>query len=572
LAIPGAVIVAAVAGLAIGRGREPRPAAIVTSFTQLTDQPGFERQPTISPDGRSVVYVSDARGNADLYLLRVGGRNAVLLTADSTADDYAPAYSHDGNRIAFRSERAGGGIFVMEATGESVRRISDFGFDPQWSPDGKSLVVAEEAIVDPLSRTSYSSLWVIDIDSGRRRRVARADAVGGRWSPDGRRLAYWGRDRVTGNRDLFTVASDGSQAESPVTVTDDAWVDWSPAWSPDGRYLYFASNRGGTMNLWRVPIDQIAGRATGAPEPLTTPTAWSGWFDLSADGTHAVFADFDERATVWTTAFDPVRASLIGSPRAVLQGRAINSIDVSAAGDSIAFSQRGQPLEALGTMRIDGSGWSRLTDADVYHRLPSWSPDGQRLVFYRSNGLWLLRNDGSELRQVTLSSELAHPMYPVWSPAGDRIAAAGDDFLSVIDVSVSPPRPIVVKSVPPDAPGFVPFSWSADGRWLAGSNLRTMSRDQVFIVDSQLNNPPRSVATTGKSPAWLPDSRRLIYSSPSGIVVLDVESGRERELLPLPRTELPWGRLLSLSRDGHTLAYLQSHDEGDLWLMTIGAK
>jgi Tol biopolymer transport system component len=99
-----------------------------------------------------------------------------------------------------------------------------------------------------------------------------------------------------------------------------------------------------------------------------------------------------------------------------------------------------------------------------------------------------------------------------------------------------------------------------------------MSRDRVYVVDSQLKGSLRPVTKAGKSPAWLPDSRRLIYSSPTGIVVLDVESGRERELLPLPRAELPWGRLLSLSRDGRTLVYLQSHDEGDLWLMTIAAK
>ena len=52
-------------------------------------------------------------------------------------------------------------------------------------------------------------------------------------------------------------------------VTDDAALDWSPAWSPDGRSLYFSSARGGTMNLWRVAIDQATGRLLGEPEPMT---------------------------------------------------------------------------------------------------------------------------------------------------------------------------------------------------------------------------------------------------------------------------------------------------------------
>ena len=162
-------------------------------LSQLTDRPGIERQPTISPDGRAVVFVSDERGNDDLYLLRVGGRNVVPLTADSDAADTAPAFSPDGARIAFRSERAGGGIFVMDATGESVRRLTDAGYDPRWSPDGKSLVVADEPVIDPMSRYMQSALWVVNLAAGARRKVADADAVGGRWSPSGRRIVYWGR-------------------------------------------------------------------------------------------------------------------------------------------------------------------------------------------------------------------------------------------------------------------------------------------------------------------------------------------------------------------------------------------
>lgn len=69
-----------------------RYASVATAFTRLTDQPGVERQPTIAPDGKTVVFVNAARGNSDLYLLRVGGRNTILLTEDSDADDCAPLF------------------------------------------------------------------------------------------------------------------------------------------------------------------------------------------------------------------------------------------------------------------------------------------------------------------------------------------------------------------------------------------------------------------------------------------------------------------------------------------------
>ena len=82
------------------------------TFARLTDQAGLESFPSLAPDGKSIVYSSGASGNLDLYLQRVEGRNTTNLTADSPADDTQPAFSPDGTRIAFRSERGGGACDV----------------------------------------------------------------------------------------------------------------------------------------------------------------------------------------------------------------------------------------------------------------------------------------------------------------------------------------------------------------------------------------------------------------------------------------------------------------------------
>src|SRR5207247_1962147 len=105
-------------------------------FSSLTDQPGEELFPSLSPDGKTLIYSSKATGHWDIYLQRVGGKNPVNLTKDSGSDNTQPAFSPDGEHIAFRSVRQGGGIFVMGATGESVKRLTDFGYNPAWSPDG----------------------------------------------------------------------------------------------------------------------------------------------------------------------------------------------------------------------------------------------------------------------------------------------------------------------------------------------------------------------------------------------------------------------------------------------------
>ena len=72
---------------------------------------------------------------------------------------------------------------------------------------------------------------------------------------------------MAGQRDIWTIRADGT---GPVAVTADAPLDWNPVWSPDGNYLYFSSDRSGSRNLWRVPIDEDTGETLNEPETVTS--------------------------------------------------------------------------------------------------------------------------------------------------------------------------------------------------------------------------------------------------------------------------------------------------------------
>ena len=135
-------------------------------MSQLTLDSGAEVYASLAPDGKTIAYASARSGNWDIYVQRVGGTNPINLTKDSPADESQASFSPDGERIVFRSDRDGGGIFVMGATGESVKRLTDFGCNPAWSPDSREIAMTSECFDDPKARWGTSTLWVVDATAG----------------------------------------------------------------------------------------------------------------------------------------------------------------------------------------------------------------------------------------------------------------------------------------------------------------------------------------------------------------------------------------------------------------------
>ncbi len=544
----------------------PGAAGAPGSVLRLTNRPGPERWPQLSPDGKTLAFVATeatAPGEGDIFIQRVGGGNAINLTPDAPANDTHPAFSPDGSRIAFRSEREGGGLFVMGSTGESVKRLTDFGYNPSWSPDGREIVVSTVSWAEVAGRSGKGELWAIDVSSGARRRIETpGDAVQPRWSPRGHRVAYWGVS-MAGQRDVFTVAAAGG---STVAVTTDVAIDWDPVWSPDGRHLTFSSDRGGTMNLWRVAVDEATGQALGPPVPLSAPSGWAGHASLSGDGRALAYASRDVRTTLMRTALDTARGRASGSAVVVLRGSLeLRDQALSPDGEWIAFTTGGR--EDVFVVRADGTGFRQLTDDAFRDRGVSWSPDGKRLAFYSNREgdyqAFTVRPDGSELKQV--SAVPGGLTYLAWSPDGSELAACVGQDQGAWRIDLRQPLgEAAARRLPSiDAThALCARSWSSDGDALAGIAIDPGGVWRGLYVLSLASGAYRRVGDQSAQEALWLDAGRLVVGTARGeIQVVDARSGDARELAR--------GLGPSLSADGRWLTYLERSEEADVWMATL---
>jgi TolB protein len=254
---------------------------------RLTRNRASDYFPVASPDGRRIAFVSSRGGDDDIWVMRADGSRPRVLTRDRPRArgpaplDTAPAWSPDGRRIAFASDRAGGEgeIYVMNADGSGVRRLTRtarhvIDATPAWSPDGRRIVFAS-------SRAGHFNLELFTMrpdGTGLRRltRTGGSDAVLGddatpAYAPDGSRIAFASnRDR---NNEIYVMAPDGRGQRR---LTRSARVDdLLPRFSPDGtRIAFAASGPSGAGRVIVMGADGSAPRALGpGAEPSWVPPA-----------------------------------------------------------------------------------------------------------------------------------------------------------------------------------------------------------------------------------------------------------------------------------------------------------
>ena len=220
----------------------------------LTNNPNNDGVPAWSPDGKRIAFISDRDGNVidnipglpifEIYVMDNDGDNQQNLTNDPNNDAF-PAWSPDGKRIAFISDRDGNAeIYVMDNDGNNQQNLTnnpDNDFYPSWSPDGKRIVFASDRDGHFIGEFGITSeIYLMDADGGNQQRFTenRNNDESPSYSPDGKWIAFMA-DRK-GNYEIYVMDADGGNQRR---LTENRGDDVSPSWSPDGKRIAFSSER-----------------------------------------------------------------------------------------------------------------------------------------------------------------------------------------------------------------------------------------------------------------------------------------------------------------------------------------
>ncbi len=541
--------------------------------TKVTWDPGLEIEPALSPDGKSVAYASGNTTRMRILVRQVAGGRPIRLTDDSLAVQTDPSWSPDGSRILFLST---GGVFSAPAAGGAAR--PEMPRDPSgpviaaaWAPDGRTIAYAvgdsvfirHGGGVRPLARIAEASLC--------------------RWSPQGSLIAcasgnsYYSRIGVlfanpSPSRIVLVRVRDGVT----FAITDSISVNQSPAWSADGRWLYYISSRLGPRDIFAAAVGSD-GRPARRPIRLTVGLG-AHTMAVSADGRRFAYAAFSATSNVWSLPFPPgevTRAAL----RPVTSGSQFaGGGSVTADGTWYYYSSDVSGNSELYRKRLPDGEPEQLTNDPSDDFAPRPSPNGREVAFHSwrsgSRDIYVLPLDGGPVQRLTESP--GHEVQPSWSPDGRALVFS--TFSTRGSAWVVRRNPDGTWGTPVERVpfGYTP-SWSPDGRWIAlNSNVIGGS----LVILNPDSGAPRTVldsATIGGSgveaPLWSRDSRTIYFTSHDAIGNASVwaipVTGGTPELLtrftdPTLHAYRPF-----LSIGGGRMYVAIQEQESDIWVMDV---
>ena len=545
LSLSGCLTAALWAGAALAQTAQPplvsEPAKKAAEKPD-PNRPLWLRYPAVSPDGKQIAFTYGGQ----IWVVPATGGRAHPLT-NSLFYSYRPIWSPDGKRIAFASSRNGNfDVFIMPVEGGATRRLTYHSSNDtpySFSADGKRVYYSSVRLGDPKisfynGRAGLSEqLYAVPVTGGRERLIIPTPALDVQPSRDGRWMLYtnhpayeqqWRKHAISdATRDIWVFDGETGRHRQ---LTRFRGEDRNPMWSPDGRTIYYLSERSGSFNVWRRPFPG-RGRPVQVTRHKTHPVRF---LTVASDGSMVYSYDGE----IWRLApgaKEPARVKISITRGTLLSGRyhvqlnrQATEITVSPNGRELAIVVRGDVfvVSALsGTTR-------RITNTPEQERSVSFGPRGRTLLYASERkGKWdiyatrIVRKQDRYFFSATLLKEQrvihtdgADSFQPVFSPRGPYIAYL-ENRTTLKIYNLRSKKAITV--LPGDkgysySDGDIAFSWSPDGRWLVARIGSAVSNPEIALIDASGRKPPVNLTQSGYYdilPTFTSDGRAVVWAS-----------------------------------------------------------
>jgi tricorn protease len=516
------------------------------------------RQPSVSKDHLAFVY------GGDIWVSDRNGANPVRITTHP-ASEFAPHFSPDGQWIAFSAGYDNNiDVYVVPTAGGQPKRLT---WHPAadivtgWSTDGKRVLFASSREV---ANSRSGQLYEVPLTGGYEKKVMKAVAVEGVWSPDGKRLAYrpyimayagtsgWRQHRGGDTPPIWIIDPAKNQLER---IPHENASDSNPIWM--GENIAFISDRNdGAANLFLYD-----GKARSVRQ-LTHETQWDvrsagayeGTIVYEVGGQLKSLDVSSGQTTALAIRLDP--QSLQARPQWKDAAKHITSAELSPSGKRVLVTARG---DVFSVPVKDGSVRNLTATSGIREADALWSKDGQRVAYLSDEGgtQSLLVRDALGLEKP-IRHGLAKTGYftlLAWSPDARRVVFE-DNHLHLYSIDLTTDAVTLIDSTLRRRSFQVDFS--PDSQWLAytvvGENYFTQVRLHSFAGARNLNLADSFVETD--TPVF--GSNDLLYFTAS------IDAGPTRVTLDMSTQERPlrmgiYGAVLSA--DGHSPLPPKSGDE-----------
>ncbi len=365
-------------------------------------------------------------------------RGQPIQVTHDQADNYEPAFSPDGGSIAFRSDRDGGGIYVIPTFGSEPRKIVDQGRQPRYSPDGASIVYWVGG------RFGGGPLYVVPSAGGQPRQLPAPPGNSPVWAPDGTHVLFrkrwddWYVVPIGGGPAVKTGVVDvllrhgfsvGAQFQQVLLPDPELWLS-------GGNTVVFSATTGDSTGLWKIAISPRTWQVAGAPRRLTVGAGLYTYASASADG-RIVFASLARNPDIWSLPIDANGGKVTGEIQQLTNDASDDlSPSVSADGKRMVFESNRTGKRIVWTKDLTTGKERALTETSSAENLPIISPDGSEVVYLivnqpldTVNGLM---NYKGELRVIPFEGGLSKKVLDgyqqpfQWSSDNNRILYVDD--------------------------------------------------------------------------------------------------------------------------------------------------